>query len=121
MDIVDAANKAATGFDAFLQHVSAVSFLLSVVGSIAATQLLKYPLHYIGTSPPFHAFLTRLMCATIAFVLAVTTWPNDFRWQWAFTLAVSAPALYWIALQVLYWKWPALAQKFSAQKNDPKC
>lgn len=108
-------NSALSFLDQLLAHASALSIVLAMLGSWAFTQWAKFLVQRFAT-PVWHAWLTRTICATAAFNIALFTWPNDWKVVWAFTLGFGSPIAFHWALIVLYWKFPSLRDKLSAQR-----
>ena len=104
---LDQATAAATWFEAFIQHASVMSILLAILGSWAATALFKIPLRILFAGR-WSVFVIRLFDAGVAFAICAATWPNDWRWVWAFVVGVGSPGVYWLLAALLCWKWPSL-------------
>jgi hypothetical protein len=119
-DQLDTATKAATWFEAFIQHGSVVSVLLSLAFGWGLAVLLSFPIHWNVKEPERATFYARIVCVVGSFAITAGTWPNEFRWAWAGTMGVISPLLGLVALWILEKRAPSLHAYLTMKKpKDP--
>src|SRR4051812_38740211 len=96
---------AASWFDSFLKHGSAISVLLALIFGWCLALLLRFPLHKLLADDDTSTYVARVCCVVGSFAITYITWPNDFRLAWALTMGVASPVLGLVAIVILgKWK-----------------
>lgn len=117
---LETATEVANWFDAFLKHGSIISVLLSLAFGWGLSVFLSFPIHRAVLDDELATFYARCACVTGSFLITAGTWPNEFRWSWAATMAVLSPLLGMLALHYVG-KWaPDLAANFLSMKKVTK-
>jgi len=121
---LDKATAAANWFDAFIKHGSAVSVLLSLAFGWGLSIFLSFPIHRLVKDDELATFYARVFCVLGSFFITAATWPNDFRWSWAFAMSVLSPLIGLIVLLRLK-RWPPelyemIAMKKATPSADPR-
>ena len=110
-------DKILSGIDTALQHGAALSIILGLVVSIAGTQYAKRLEAF-----PSHRWAIRALALPLGFVATFFTWPihelNAVRLFLALSVGLSSPLVYQGVTLALYWKWPQLEGKLSAQPKE---
>lgn len=104
--------------DRALAHGAMLSIILGWVIAIGVTQWIKlFP--WYSTNK----WAIRALALPIGFIVTYSLWPqagyglSAVRVCMALAVGVSAPWVYQGVTRVLYWKWPHLERKFSAELN----
>lgn len=104
---LDAATRAATWFEAFIQNASAVSILLALAGSWAIALWLRFPFRQM-IPKVWIAWSVYTVEVVAAFGICYGTWPNPEPLAWAITVGGASPLLFLAFALLLAWKFPAL-------------
>lgn len=114
---MDLLNKILSGIDTALQHGAALSIILGLIVAIAGTQYVKRLDAF-----PSHRWWIRALALPLGFFPTFFTWPvhelNAVRIFLALAVGLSAPLVYQGVTLLLYWKWPQLEGKLSAQPKE---
>lgn len=117
MEHLDTATKAASWFDEFIKHGSAISVLLSLFFGWGAAIFASFPIHWSVKDAERATFYARAVAVFGSFLITAWTWPNDFRWAWAGTMGVMSPLLGLVVLWQLKKRAPEL-HEFLTMKKD---
>lgn len=104
---------------ALLANEAAVSIVFGVVISLAGTQYLKFRVPMPAAWQDEYRWIVRLISLPLGFFPTYFSWPTQHRFLVALTVGLIAPYIYKLAVAIVYWKWPELEHKLSAQ--PPKC
>lgn len=115
-ETLDTVSHAASWFDAFLKHGSAISVLLSLFFGWGLAVLLSFPIHWHVAQPERATFYARVVCVLGSFAITAGTWPNEFRWAWAGAMGVMSPLLGLVALWLLEKRAPGLHAYLTMKK-----
>jgi hypothetical protein len=94
MEHLDTATATANWFEAFIKHASVMSIVLALLGSWFATGFFKIPIRWMARRER-QTFYIRGLDIAIAFGICAWTWPNDWRFVWAFVVGFGSPWIYW--------------------------
>jgi hypothetical protein len=84
-------------WELILAHTSFACLLLSIVVGIGFALTAKFPIH-ANCTDRWATWWTRTASILAAFVTAVSTWPNNWRWAFAAGIALVTPVLWGILL-----------------------
>ena len=102
--------------NAALQEGAALSILLGLAVAIGGTQYVKRLEAF-----PSHRWVIRALALPLGFITTYLTWPmanlSALRFFIALATGLMAPLVYQGVTALLYWKWPQLEKRFSA---DPE-
>jgi hypothetical protein len=115
MEHLDKATAAANWFEAFIQHASVMSILLALVGSWCATAAFKMPIRAL-IAPAWQGWTIRMFDVVVALAICAATWPNDWRFVWAFVIGFASPIVYFLLAALACWKFPALKPYLSLRE-----
>lgn len=118
MENLDTATRAATWFEQFLQHGSAISVLLSLFFGWGAAIIASFPIHWNVKEAERATFYSRLVAIAGSFLITAATWPNEFRWAWAATMGVMSPLIGLVVLWQLQKRAPELHKYLTMKKED---
>jgi len=111
-------NNILTAIDTALQHGAALSIILGLIVSICGTQYVKRLDAF-----PSKRWPIRALALPLGFLTTFFTWPihelNAVRFFLALAVGLSAPLVYQGVTLLLYWKWPQLEQRLSAEYSEP--
>ena len=114
---MDLLNNILAGIETALQHGAALSIILGLIVSIAGTQYVKRLDAF-----PSHRWIIRALALPLGFFATFLTWPihelNAVRFFLALAVGLAAPLVYQGATLALYWKWPQLEARLSAQPPE---
>lgn len=110
-------NGILNGLVALFGNAMAVSILFGLAISLAGTQWLKFRVPMRESWQDEYKWFVRLIAFPLGFFPTYYTWPAEHKVWVALTVALTSPVLYKIAVAVLYWKWPQLEAKLSAQPD----
>lgn len=119
MEHLDKATAAATWFDQFVQHGSAISVLLSLIFGWGLALFLSFPIHRYVKDNELATFWARTACVLGSFAVTAGTWPNEYRWAWAGAMGVLSPLLGFVALWRLKSWAPNLYEFLAMKKSTP--
>ncbi len=110
-------NNILTAIDTALQHGAALSIILGLLVAIFGTQYVKrLPVF------PSNRWLIRALALPLGFVTTFATWPIEgfsaVRLFLALAVGLSAPPIYQGVTLLLYWKWPQLEKRLSAEYSE---
>jgi hypothetical protein len=105
MEHLDKATAAANWFEAFIRHASVMSILLALVGSWCATAAFKMPIRAL-IAPAWQGWTIRMFDVVVALAICAATWPNDWRFVWAFVIGFASPIAYFLLAALACWKFP---------------
>jgi hypothetical protein len=99
------------------------AIVFSIIAGSMLTQFIKFQLPDWLTDKD-HSRRVRLFSVAVTFAVCVALWPigdtRSIKFAIAFTAAISAPTLYWLAVKVLYHFWPWLDTTLSARPEEKK-
>lgn len=112
-------NDLLTAIETALQHGAALSIILGLIVAIGGTQYVKKLASF-----PSSRWWIRALALPLGFFTTFLTWPVHevyaVRVFLAIAVGLSAPAIYQVGTRIIYWKWPHLEKRLSAQPpSDP--
>lgn len=114
--MLDWLNEFLAAIDAALAHGAALAIVIGLLVALAGTQYVKHlPIFPLGK------WWIRSLSLPFGFVTTFFMWPDHqltaVRIFLSLAVGLSAPYVYQLVTAILYWKWPTIEQRLSA--NPP--